>query len=234
MADIIIEGDAGGGKRVSLPVSLPDNSKSAKAKTKYTNPSTAKKVVTKEDGEAVKPKLPVEKIATARKKSFGTKVVETFTGEDVRSVGNYIRDDVIIPAIKRLFVDSVQQGVERLTYGSSTPSRDRNSRGNHTPYDRMFVSGETSRREVSAKSRRNHDFDEIVLDTRAEAELVLDRMQAYIDDYGVVMLPDLYEMVDITPSFADEKFGWSTLGDASVRQIRQGYLMLLPKPTVID
>lgn len=79
-----------------------------------------------------------------------------------------------------------------------------------------------------------HDFDEIVLDTRHEAELVLDNLEELIKQYGQATVTDLYDLVNITSSFADEKWGWTDLSHANVSHVRDGYLLNLPKPETLD
>lgn len=173
-----------------------------------------------------------------RKKPLGRRVAETFTGEDTRTVGQYILFDVLVPAAKAMISDAVSQGAERLLFGDSRPTSSRSPRkGNYTPYNR--VSGGRSfdssgSRELSRRGRSVHDFDEIVLESRGEAEEVLERLTDLIDNYDIATVSDLYDLVGITGSFTDDKWGWTNLRGAGVRRIREGYLLELPKTSPID
>jgi hypothetical protein len=185
-------------------------------------------------------KVPVEKVITGevvqRKKPLGRKIAETFKGEDMGSVGSYVLFDVLIPAAKAMLSDAVSQGVERLFFGDARRSSSRSSQTSYTSYNRMGSGSSRSdgRREVSYRSRAVHDFSEIILSSRGEAENVIDRLGDLIENYDVATVNDLYDLVGITGSFTDDKWGWADIRGASATRVREGYLLNLPKTTPID
>lgn len=85
---------------------------------------------------------------------------------------------------------------------------------------------------LSRQARVRHDFDEIVIPSRAEANEVLDQMFEFLSRYGVVKVFELYEMVGIRPDHTDHKWGWTSLPGAQVRTVKggRGYLLDLPEP----
>lgn len=184
--------------------------------------------------------------AVQRKKSIFKRIGETFSGDDAQSVGSYILFDVIIPAAKNMLSDAVSQGIERLLFGeSSRRSGSRRNGGSYTSYNRMYSGGGSSSsapwsrdrdepRQISKRARAQHDFDEIILQTRGEAEEVLDRLGDLIDNYEVATVSDLYELVGITGSYVDDKWGWMEISSANVQQVRAGFLLNLPRPVPID
>ena len=87
---------------------------------------------------------------------------------------------------------------------------------------------------MSNRARANHDFDEIVLATRAEAEEVIDNLFALVDSYDTATVADLYGMVGQTGSYTDEKWGWSDLRGTSISRVKGGYLLDLPRPQYLD
>lgn len=175
--------------------------------------------------------------AVQRKKPLGKKIAETFVGDDAKSVGTYVVFDVMLPAAKEMVFDMVKEGFERFLFGDSRRSRSGRPGGNrgYTNYS-QFSSGRKpeTRREMSPRARANHDFDDIVLQTRTEAETVLDRMIDLMDQFDVVAVSDLMGLVGITPNYTDEKWGWYSLKGASVSRIRDGYLLDLPPTEPID
>ena len=218
----VVRGDMGGGKENSLKVNYPGNSH----KNKDKNPSPpAKKVEKVISGEAI-----------TRKKTFGSKFKETLTGEDARSVGAYILFDVIIPAAKAMLADAASQGAERMLFGDSNRNRRSSiSKQGYTSYNRMYNRDEKpTRRDLSQRARATHDFAEVVLSSRGEAEEVLDRLNDLIDTYDMATVSDLYDLVGITGSFTDDKWGWFDLRGATIRPVREGYLILLPKTQPLD
>jgi hypothetical protein len=212
----------------------PANSRAAKqqsAKPGKPEPKKAEKVVT---GSVVK-----------RKRSLGKRFHDTFAGGDSRSVGQYIVMDVLVPTAKDLIRDVVTTYTDRMLYPDSAPPRRPSSRSSiGASTSRVNYAGSSSirrdpreeerRRHVSSGSRARHDFGEILLEKRVEAEEVIDRMNERINEYGQVSVADLYDMVDVTSAFTDNKFGWYELDGARARYTRDGYLLELPRPVDFD
>ena len=59
-------------------------------------------------------------------------------------------------------------------------------------------------------------------------------MQDIIETYGFVTVADLYDMVDLTPPYTANKYGWTNLRNADVVRIRDGWIVKLPKAMPID
>ena len=200
--------------------------------------------------EAVPEKKVVPKIITGtvvqRKKPLGRKIAETFGGDSASDVGMYVLFEVIIPAIKDMIVNSGKEALDRAFYGGSRPrlGQGRPQRGVHTSYQAYYPRnpptfeerGYPPQRTLSQKARATHDFDEVVLESRGEAEAVLDGMGMLLDQYDVVTVSDLYDLLGsgATGSYVDDKWGWYDLRGASVTRVREGYLLNLPRTTVIE
>ncbi|MDD3229743.1 MAG: hypothetical protein PHE09_11060 [Oscillospiraceae bacterium] len=204
-------------------------------------PSNSKRVK-EEASEKVEKKPEVQKIVTGRvrkqKKSFFKRIGQTMFGDDSRSVGTYVLQDILIPAAKDLVVDTIRGGIEVAVYGER---QSRNSRRGYTHYDKVsYRAGdrdrdrEKDRREVSRSARARHDFDDIVLDSRGEAEDVRIHLLDLCDEYGQATVADFYDLVGVTSSFTDNKYGWTDLRGASVSRVRDGYLINLPRTELLD
>lgn len=194
------------------------------------------------------PKEPqkIEKVVAGsvvrRKKPLGKRLAETFVGgSDARSVWGYVLYDVLIPAAKDTVSDAVSQGIERMLFGESrgrSPHMRARNAG-HTNYQRYSSTGpinrrEDPRREMSRVARSTHNFDEIILSSRHEAEGVIDKMLDVLSQYEIVTVSQLYEMLGVRGDFPDEKYGWVDLSGAGVTRIKNGYLLDLPQPEPIN
>lgn len=174
-----------------------------------------------------------------KQRSFGQKLSETFFGDDTKSVGDYILHDVLIPAMKSTLSDMVGGGIEMLLFGERKSSgrsrmfRDRDR--SYVPYNRMSRRDDFSddRRSISRSARSRHDFDDIILETRGEAEDVLSHMVDLIEDYGVASVGDYYDLLGIESNFTDNKYGWINVADGYVDRVRDGYCIRLPRPREI-
>lgn len=172
--------------------------------------------------------------ATRKKRSLGKRFGDTFLSEDRGDVGEYLIFDVLIPAAKDTLTDLVGRGLEMLLYGEARGSYKRSSGGRrtgHTDYSK-YSQTERKRPQTTSRARKTLDFDDIVFDSRADAERVLDYLLGRLEDYEVVTVADFYDAAEITGDYTDNKWGWYDLSDAYVRRVRSGggFIILLPRP----
>lgn len=188
----------------------------------------------------------VERVTSGetRKRGLSRKFRDTFIGGDARGTAQYVILAVLIPSAKDMLAEAAQTGIERLIYGESArprrggppPGYSPTGNVNYTPYNRMGSSPTGSRptqgRPLSQASRTRHNFDEIIIPNRQEAEEVLDRMYELLSKYGSVSVSDLYELTGIQSSHTDYKWGWTELRGSRVDRLRSGgYLLDLPSPS---
>lgn len=195
-------------------------------------PSNSHKSAAKQGGSRKVEKVIRGNVVT-RKKSLGKRITETFLGDDINNVFSYITHEVLLPAAKSTISDMVSGGIERLLFGEVRSSRNSRDRGRSYVSYSNYYKGNRDERSTS-RNRARHNFDDIILETRGEAEEVLGHLVDIIEEYGVVSVADLYALVDIAGNFTDNKYGWENLSRATVSRVRDGYLIDLPKPILID
>lgn len=74
----------------------------------------------------------------------------------------------------------------------------------------------------------------MILRTRPEAELILERLFDILEKFEMVTVADFYDLLNEKATPQDEKYGWLALRGASIRRVRGGYLIDLPTPEVLD
>ena len=177
----------------------------------------------------------VEKVvkgsAKPKKKSELRKIADAFIQEDVGTVRNYIFGEVLVPAIKKTFADIVTNALDMFLWGKGGSRRSR-STAERVSYRNYYDSPRRTTRE--SERRRSYDYDDIILDSREEADQVLARMEELLDDYNMVSVADFYDLVGITGKTTDNHYGWTDLRDASVVRDRDGYLIKLPRAIALD
>lgn len=199
--------------------------------------------VSKAQGEEVKKKK-VEKVVKGkvvkRKKSLGRRMSETFLEEDGGSVMQYVIYDILIPAAKDTLSDLVKGGIEMLLYGEGGSrsretyrDRGRSYSQSRVSYNRMY-GRDDDRRLSPPRDRRGrracHDFDDIILDSREEAKMVLDELKNLIDQYDWASVEEFYDLVGMETSYVDCRWGWTNLRDAYIERVRGGgYVIRLPR-----
>lgn len=147
---------------------------------------------------------------------------------------SYIWDDVIVPQMRDMLFETVTEGAQHMIYresmGRPAPRKVRGRRGARTDYN---ASSRQPRRAIRKKSK--HNFTEEVFDTRQEAQDALDNLQAALEEYGVVTVADVYDVLGITSSdFSDNNWGWYDLKGARVGRGTFGFNINLPDPLPLD
>lgn len=185
---------------------------------------------------------PVEKIVegrvVTRKTPWYKRAGQSMVAEDAGHVGEYILMDVVVPATKNLILDMISQSVERILFGTSRGRLSRRSPlgaslRDRVSYDSYSRDREPRRPMMSREARARHDFQEIVLESRSDAEEVIEAMVLRIDRYRYVSVADLYDLVGTTSAYTDRSWGWTDLTLADVRQVPGGFLLDLPQPEPI-
>lgn len=187
---------------------------SHRSKEEVNNPPAEKKEI-----------KPVVKGKVVKKKNNVRKLTDVFVSEDVQNVKSYILMDVLVPAIKKAISDIVTNGIDMMLYGESGRTKKRSS-SDYVSYNRYYDRRDRDERYVT-KSR--YSYDDIIFESRAEAEEVLDRMSEIIDTYGAVSVADLYDLVDVSGTYTDNNYGWDNLRNAEAVRVRDGYILKLPK-----
>lgn len=179
-----------------------------------------------------------EKIVNGRvrtkKKSEISRLADIFVPGDISKVKDYAFSDVIVPNIKKAVYDIVVNGLEMFMYGE-TGRHERRS-GSRVSYSRYYDERDRDRRrDDSPRARTRLDFEDIVFDSKGEAEGVREEMMNVIDEYGFVTVADMYDMAGLDQPYTSNKFGWTSIRSAeSVRLRDGGYILKLPRPMPID
>jgi len=172
--------------------------------------------------------------AIVRKKSLGKKLSETFLAEDVASVKDYLFFDVIVPAVKDVIVNTITNGIQAFVYGNTARGSGQRfngtygaQRSGYTPYNRYGQRPDPALRTV----RDDYMNDkEPIMESKYDAEIVIEDLKDLIATYGQATVGDLYDLIGFDSKHTDYKWGWTDLTTASVRHVRDGWLVDLPRP----
>lgn len=167
----------------------------------------------------------------SKKRNKARKFADTFIQEDVDSVKSYIFGEVLIPALKKAISDVVTNGIDMMLYGETGHSKKSSSK---VSYSKYYERDDRRRRAGTSSFRGNYDYDDIIFDSRGEAEEVLMKMDELIDMYDFVSVADLYDLVGTTGNYTDNKYGWRSIENAKVVRIRDGYMLKLPRAVPLD
>lgn len=169
-----------------------------------------------------------------KKKSEVHKFADIFFAEDINSVKGYIMYDVMIPAMKKM----IQETVDIFLYGEKGKSRDRNraySSSSRASYEKYYDKDRRDDRNEPTRARSGFQFDDILFDTRGDAEAVLRELEELLDRFRVASVMDLYSAAGLTCDYTYNKYGWTDLRNAEVVRTRDNdYVIKLPKAMPIN
>jgi len=200
----------------------PNNSHSAREKQR--------------DAAAAAQEKKVDKVVTgpvkSRKKSEVRKFASIFTPEDMESVKNYILTDVIAPGIKYALADVVSV----ILFGETGHIGTKKGSGSKFLYQRCYDDRRDGQRNYSRpQTVTGYEYDDIIFNSRGEAELVLERLDEIIATYGVTSVADLYDLAGISnQNYMNNKYGWTDIHNAKVVRVRDGYILQLPRALPIN
>lgn len=188
------------------------------------------------EAESAKPKK-ANKVVSGNVKTRtnkSRKFLGTFVASDANSVWETIFMDVLVPSLKKLVSEGITTAADLFIYGESR-DRGRTKSGSKVSYrsyydDRYGDKRDGRRRPVSTR----FDYDDLVFESRGEAEMVLDHMRGSIADYNLVTVGDMYDFAGVTAPYTAHNYGWTSIRSAEVKRVHDGYIIELPKAMAID
>ena len=209
---------------MSDPVYTPNSHKYKEQQNASPTEDTEEKKVTKVVNGPVK-----------TKRNDVRKLADIFISEDISNVKSYIFMDVLVPAIKKAIYDIVTNGIDMFLYGGNGKGRN-NQPGAKVSYRNYYEQKNNGGYRASDNVRQSNtfDYDDIVFNTRGEAEAALQQMKDIVARYGYVTVNDLYEMTPLSAPYTSHKYGWMGVSNVDIVRVRDGYILKLPRAVPID
>lgn len=202
-------------------------------------PNSHKSKAEEKERESTLPEKKVEKIisgtAKVKKKNGARKIADVFISEDAANVKSYVLMDVVVPAVKDVLANIVKDSIDMILFGGTKRGGNKRPNGlnsSYVSYNR-YSDRDDRRYDSRASISSRYDFDNIVIDNKGEAEEVLDRMSELLDTYGMVTVADLCDLVGVSCDYTDNKYGWTHLRNARTVRVRDGYILDLPRVTLL-
>lgn len=192
-----------------------------------------------ENKEVIETKKDIKKVVSGttkpKKKTSFRKFTDVFISGDVADVKSYVRDDIVIPNLKKAIFDIVKNSIEIFLWGEASKSS-KSVNASKVSY-RSYYDKDNDRRKdsLSTKVKSGFDYDEIIFENRGDAEKVLSAMDDVIAQYDVVSIGDLYDLAGVsTDNHAIHRYGWTNIRSAEVLRVRDGYIIKFPKADALN
>ena len=172
-----------------------------------------------------------------------------FYEESGGSVMNYVFKNVVVPAIKKLFVDSVTNAANVWIYGSEATTKktstSKYSWGGSNIINYNDISKNGQPKPVEKVRLSVFDYENVSFKNRGIAELVLNEMTEILDQYPIVTVADFLDICtseyqkDVqvfnvrSSEPTDHNYGWNDLSTAKVVPTWNGdFVIKFPKVKV--
>lgn len=177
--------------------------------------------------------------ATIRKKPLGKRIAELFGAESGQNIFDYLIGDILIPAAKNTLSDFVSEGVD-MALGIDTRRRRRDPRDRYGRVD-YGVAYRGDRRDDRRRDDRDRrvdrtpsTYEDIIFETRADANRAIGSMCDIIESYGQASIGDLFDAAGISGGdYTDRRWGWYNISTARIIPVKGGYVLDLPKPELL-
>ena len=182
--------------------------------------------------EAPRVERVVKGSAKTKKKSEISKLGGMFISEDAGHIKEYLLMDWLLPNVKKAIVTTV----DMLLNGGHTTYDTRSRGGARVSYSSYYDRDRRDDRGSGVSYARTRlDFDDIVFESRGDAEAVLDELFHCLNRYGVVRVADLYDAAGKSQPYTANRYGWMNLRNAEVVRVSGGdYIIKLPKAAPLD
>lgn len=150
-----------------------------------------------------------------KKPGVGKWIGNVFFGEEgFRGWSSHMFYEVVVPSLQNGLADMATTAVQRAIFGQDYIHARRNSSGywgrGVTNVTRMDANRNDYTRSYAKRNRQTSNYvEEIIFETRQDAQEVFNIMLANLDTYGIVTVGDFYELSDQPAKFTDQSFGWT-------------------------
>lgn len=149
--------------------------------------------------------------------------------------------DTLMPRAKAGVEEALQNFIHGMFWGQGSPPLSNIVKGtvlrgggmNYNAISSTQSALQQAQAAAPSPTRSSGNYEDLTCPTQEVAERILANLYEVFNQYRVVAVADLYEMANITPAPSDNAYGWLSLDGARISKERNGYVLALPRPTLI-
>lgn len=191
----------------------------------------------------------VRKVQTSnvkvKKRTLFSNLADTFIREKPAEVRKYVLQEVVVPAIMDTIYDCITSAVGMIFYKKADrrrPGGNSNTTGSRFNYSAISTPSIRKERTPAYGGSKGslRSFDNLVFESKGEAENVRDSMIEFLDRYGTISVMQFYDIADIDVSnvaFTENNWGWKRDSIGQMKIIgdsANGFYINLPRCEPID
>lgn len=161
--------------------------------------------------------------------TLGEKIKKLFMPANLKDVGKYAFENVIIPNAKIGLLSIVEMALfNRVSNNYFRPSQNVNNRTNYS-----YVSTQGLRPQqlaINDRDRAIHNFRNILFASYQDCEDVIGVMLDILERDGRVTVATFYQLCQQQPDWEDQNWGWTQFQKLESRAVREGYVIDMTPP----
>lgn len=161
--------------------------------------------------------------------TLGAKVKKLFMPANLKDVGKYAFENVIIPNAKIGLLSIVEMVLfNRVSNNYFRPNQNVNNRTNYS-----YVSTQGLRPQqpiINDRDRAIHNFRNILFASYQDCEDVIGVMLDILERDGRVTVAAFYQLCQQQPDWEDQNWGWTQFQKLEPRAVREGYVIDMTPP----
>ena len=168
-------------------------------------------------------------------------ILDCFYNTSEKGFCEWLVQDLVIPNVNRMVGTILHETVTKIFgvgsgFGPTAPYHYTNgwcwsSNPNYINYSAQSTS--TVQQPKQPKPQAGSDLSSYAMQTREDAERVLEGLEAYIEQYDVVPVSAFFSLIGVTAPYTYNDYGWNSLTEARVVSMGNGFAIHFPRPVRI-
>lgn len=158
--------------------------------------------------------------------------------ESPQDLARKIGREVVVPRLKASFEEAANGFLAGMLWGGGNRPNPMVSgqvlRGGAVQYGNVSTQNAMlAARQAVVQQPSGGNYQDLVVPSQAFAETLLTNMYDLMNRYSRVTVADLYEAAGLSSAISDNSYGWTSLEGSRIRSVGNGYVLELPRPTLI-
>lgn len=171
---------------------------------------------------------------------FFSSMYHSFIKNDLDTIHDNIVNEVVVPTISGMIIDTVTSAVSMLFGGKPSRVGSIASGIRRTSYSGNYPVVVNSNNISNRRDRRgpvemrHFNASNYVIHSREDAEATYIDLIDQVNTFGFVTVGEFLDSIGITPDQTTYNYGWRTMDGVQIVSVYDGYILTLPKPIFDD
>lgn len=155
--------------------------------------------------------------------------------ESPKDIGKRVLENVVVPNVKAGVLAAGKSFLEGMVYGNSAPPsglQNQILRPGVMSYGGL-VNQTPNMMALQASRPMGGNYQDRTFSSQEDAEFVLANLFSLLNQYRMVAIGDLNDMLGKSSAPSDSGYGWTSLEGSKISRVADGFLLELPRPTLI-